>query len=207
MAKKRKAVYVGFFVNDRSKYELGRWWRETYGEMLPKEFMHHVTLRFKPMFGEVVSLPMGAQIRMRITGVAQDDKAAAVRVDRVLNPELPMNALAEYLPAGKIPHLTVATDGDTPPKYSNELLAAGVTEIDGPEFDVQLGFFNGRTIQYNFNGSIYEPQKYRIKEWDDTTDVVDVHKHGDDVWMTYPDGVQHLVSLEHFETELRPIPR
>lgn len=142
--KKRKAIYSGVFLSPESKEALADWWP---GELLPKTFMHHMTLKFKPSPEEVLSLPLGKDVKLQIVGIGSDEKGQAVAVST----ELPVD--------NPIPHITVATDG-TSPVYSNELLAAGAAPVDmenpPPVLTGTVGIFDGKGPKFDLVGTIYE---------------------------------------------------
>ena len=167
--KKKKALYLGAFLTPIGKETLKRWWLRVVKKPLHQnEYMHHMTIKFKPTPEEVLALPVGNTVTLRIVGYAADDKGQAVLVSGVES-------------SNSLPHITVSTANmpvpveeeeqmlDEPktkkvsPVYSNELLSRGITEVattEGqPETEVleaRIGFFNGKEPRYDFEGSIYE---------------------------------------------------
>ena len=142
--KKKKALYTGAFLTPSGAEMLDNWWGTAVREgFLDKHFRHHMTIKFKPSVEEVVSLPIGQDVTLKIVGYASDDRGQAVLVAGVDS-------------TNELPHITVSTAEGVSPVYSNELLSAGVTEVDGPELDARIGFHNGKEVRYDFEGSIYE---------------------------------------------------
>lgn len=143
--KKRKAIYSGVFLTSESKAALANWWQENLGDLLPKHFMHHMTIKFKPSPEDIVSLPLGEDTKLQIIGTGSDEKGQAVAVNAEISVDNP------------IPHITVATDG-TSPVYSNELLSAEISPIGSkaPTLVGKVGFFDGKDIRYDLVGTIYE---------------------------------------------------
>jgi hypothetical protein len=155
--KKKKALYLGAFLTPVGKEVLKRWWLRVVKKPLHQnEYMHHMTIKFKPTPEEVLALPIGDTVTLRIVGYAADDKGQAVLVSGVES-------------SNSLPHITVSTSMDeetgkkVSPVYSNELLSRGITEVattEGqPETEVleaRIGFFNGKEPRYGFEGSIYE---------------------------------------------------
>ena len=151
-AKKRKAIYTAAFLTDAAKIELKNWWKlGTKTELLENEFAHHMTIKFRPTPEEVLALPVGEKVSLRVMGYAQDEKGQAVVVSPV-----------GVVSSNDIPHITISTsntedDKKVSPVYSNELLSEGIEQVlDGPSVEAVVGFFNGKEIRYDFDGSIYE---------------------------------------------------
>jgi hypothetical protein len=142
--KKKKALYTAAFLTPSGKEMLENWWGTVaQKDFHSKKFMHHMTIKFKPSEEEVLSLPIGDEVSLKIVGYNEDDKGQAVMVAGVNS-------------TNAIPHITVSTSEDTSPVYSNELLGLGITEVDGIELDARIGFWNGKEARYDFEGSIYE---------------------------------------------------
>jgi len=142
--KKKKALYTAAFLTPSGAEQLDNWWgTATQKDFHEKHFRHHMTIKFKPSEEEVVSLPIGEDVKLKVIGYAADDKGQAVMVSGVSS-------------SNSIPHITVSTAEGTSPVYSNELLGLGITEVDGPELDARIGFHNGKEARYDFEGSIYE---------------------------------------------------
>ena len=165
---KRKAIYSGIFLSPESKEALAEWWSGVKGDLLPKQFMHHMTIKFKPSPEEVMALPLGSDVRLQVVGTGSDEKGQAV----VVSSELPTD--------NPIPHITVATDG-TSPVYSNELLAAGTAPVDlespPPVLIGKVGIFDGKDIKFDLSGTIYEdmakPQEEPQEEPQSEADEID----------------------------------
>lgn len=89
----------------------------------------HVTLVFKPTAEQLEVIkekfPPGTAVPIKVTGVAQDEKAQALEV------ELPPD-VAE-LGTNQRPHVTVSVAEGVSPVYSNELLSGGTQKIDDPK--------------------------------------------------------------------------
>ena len=153
MAKKKKAVYAALFVDDSEKPKIKKWFERATGQaILPKEFAHHITLKFKPSemdMAELVRKGLGSEHLVRLTGAAGDSKGQAATA------QLPAGIRAN----NPIPHLTIATSPSTKPVYSNELLKDGVTKLDGSKglaIKTKLGFFDGKDNRFSPEGTIYE---------------------------------------------------
>lgn len=116
----KKIAYTAVFLDQTSKEMLQRWFEATTGQtLLGTPHAHHMTIKFKPSDAEIAALPLGQKAKLRVVGWAADDKVQAV----VVEPEIPSQKA--------IPHITVATEGDTPPAYANELLARNVIPFEG----------------------------------------------------------------------------
>jgi hypothetical protein len=152
-AKKKKAVYTGAFLTPLGIEELRNWWKATVKEeLLDNLFMHHMTIKYRPSEEEVVSLPIGESVKLKVVGYASDERGQAVLVSGASS-------------SNEHPHITVstATNPDTDkkisPAYSKELLGKGVKEVaekDSIFLEARIGFFNSEEVKYDFEGSIYE---------------------------------------------------
>ena len=149
-AKKRKAIYTGLFLSSSDMSALKKWWQKTVGTgTLPRRYMHHITLAFKPSVDDVLSLApyIGQTIPVKIIGWAEDEHAQAVTI----------SCQADICSANKHPHITVATDPSTKPAYSNTLLNKGpIHKVSGPTLKLRVGFFNGKEDRFDLTGTIYE---------------------------------------------------
>ena len=106
-----------------------------------------MTIKFKPSPEEVLSLPIGDTVDLKVVGWAADDQAQAI----VVSP-------SGVRSANKHPHVTVATDG-TSPAYSNDLINNGpVTKVSGPTLKGRVGIFTGKDVQYDLTDTIYEEE-------------------------------------------------
>lgn len=122
--------YVGVMLDDPKV--LLRWWVGTVGELLPRPIAHHMTIQHKPTPDEIAALPIGKPVQLRVIGYADSGEIQAVVVQ----------------PHGvesmrRIPHITVATDGSTPPVKSNDLLAEGWIPVHGPVLTGRVGLRDG----------------------------------------------------------------
>lgn len=147
MGKKKKALYTGIFLDNASQVRVICAIQRYVGETHVNKFAHHLTLKFKPIPEEVRLLPVGSEISFVATGYGADSKAQALVC--TLPPGLTC--------ANESPHVTVATADGTKPVYSNELLTHGHTQFDRPlPLMGRVGWFDGRNVRYDFEGSIYE---------------------------------------------------
>lgn len=88
-------------------------------------YAHHVTMAYNPDPALLARYQRseGQHIRIKVTGMAQDEKGQAV--------------LVEALSENKHPHITISCAEGVEPVYSNELLAAGKIERLEPSFTVE----------------------------------------------------------------------
>jgi hypothetical protein len=85
---------------------------------------HHMTIAFNPpmeRFVERYEALVGQPVRLRVVGVAEDDKGQAVRVE---GPSENAN-----------PHITISCADGIAPKYSNEFLSKGWKSL--PSFELE----------------------------------------------------------------------
>lgn len=128
-----KVTYSAVFMDDKSVRDLKNWWESSVDDPLHgREFMHHMTIAFKPSWEDTVALPIGKKVQLRVVGYASDAKGQAVLVDSPIESN------------NRFPHITMATAGGTSPVYSNDLLAKGVTKVKGPLLTGRVGFSDGR---------------------------------------------------------------
>jgi hypothetical protein len=157
---KRKAIYSAVFLIPESKEVLSTWWEKNIEALLPKHFMHHMTIKFKPSEEEVLSLPIGQKVMLDVVGYGNDEKAQAVKVSGMDSDNT-------------VPHITVATNG-TSPVYSNELMSGNVQLISGPQLEGIVGIFDGSGPKFDLIGTIYEKPESNADEIDymgeETTD-------------------------------------
>lgn len=166
-AKKKKALYTGAFLTGAGREMLRSWWlRHVKVPLHANQYMHHMTIKFKPSEEEVLALSLDSVVKLKIVGYAADEKGQAVLVAGVDS-------------TNDDPHVTVSTanivvpveEGEAAPEepktkkvspaYSNELLGGGYTEVSEKEsemLDARIGFFNGKEIRYDLEGSIYEKE-------------------------------------------------
>jgi len=105
----KKVLYTAVVLTPESKARLLDAFPEP---VLKKVHAHHMTIKFKPSEADVAGLELGAEVDLVVSGYAATDKIQAV-------------AVVGFMSDNDIPHITVSTDGKTPPKESNALLAAG----------------------------------------------------------------------------------
>tara|TARA_B100000427_G_scaffold242199_1_gene205119 strand:+ start:691 stop:1137 length:447 start_codon:yes stop_codon:yes gene_type:complete len=107
---------------------------------LPKKYFHHLTFVFKPTKKDISVTPFGKKVTLYVDGIAEDDRAQALRVyysDQNIKSQ------------NKIPHITVATDGTTQPKYSNELLKLHTLPLsEAIAIPATIGWWNGKEPVY-----------------------------------------------------------
>lgn len=109
-------LFVAVVLDEDSKERLRAWFPN---ELLSKAFAHHMTVKFKPSEAEVAALSMGSAVSLQVVGWADNGKVQCV-------------AVTGFQSTNEVPHITVATDGKTAPKLSNDLLAEGFTRAEGP---------------------------------------------------------------------------
>jgi hypothetical protein len=129
-----KAIYVGVILDAAATEALLRWWETVVGPLLQKHIAHHMTIRFRPTEAELAEYELGQATALRVVGFAHDTGIQAVVVE-----------LVDVGSANAVPHVTVATDGVTPPVRANDLLSAGFTPVDGPVLTGRVGIFDGKT--------------------------------------------------------------
>jgi hypothetical protein len=125
-----KVAYAGAMLDTPNI--LLRWWEAEIGELLPLHFAHHMTIKFRPSFDEIAALPLNEPVTLKVVGYANSSEIQAV----VVRPH-------GVATVNHIPHVTIATDGITPPVKSNDLLAEGWTPVNGPILHGRVGFFSG----------------------------------------------------------------
>ena len=113
-----KPEYVAVILDDGS--ELLRWWTSEIGPTLPKQFAHHMTIKFKPSPEDLEGIELGAPASLKVVGWADNGSVQAVVVS-------PVGATSTRA----IPHITVATDGVAKPADSNALLQQGYVPVAG----------------------------------------------------------------------------
>jgi hypothetical protein len=111
-------LFVAVVLDDESRERLVSWFP---AGLLMKTIAHHMTVKFKPSEADLAELNLGEQIQLQVIGWADNGHIQAVAV--TASPRLPC--------ANAVPHVTVATDGRTPPKFSNDLLEQGFTRVHG----------------------------------------------------------------------------
>lgn len=91
----------------------------------PKVHAHHMTVMVKPPIKTVNKL-LGREVKLRVVGYAEDDKAQAVVVKSMLQTDR------------TVPHITLSTAAGTSAKYSNEMLQGGYEKIHGPTLEAVI---------------------------------------------------------------------
>lgn len=121
----------GYFFEPQEIQKLHTWWNHVVGSDLlgvePKN--PHVTAKFKPSVQEVLDMPLGRKLDVRVLGWAEDDKCQAVIVDA---PSEKPNT-----------HITMATAPGVPPAYANSLLTGGFKRVSGPTLEGVVGYYDG----------------------------------------------------------------
>lgn len=116
LEKVNKPLYIGVFLSPQEQQKL----LQDFAPKHPQVTADHVTLAFKPdpqkLQDFLSEASIGSHIPLRVTGVAEDEKGQALRV------ELPEGLAAHAKPNA---HITISTATGTKPVYSNELLEKG----------------------------------------------------------------------------------
>ncbi len=123
-----KVVYVGAMVE--KPQNLLSWWKSKVGPLLPKHIAHHMTIKFAPTEAELALLPIGKEVYFEVIGYVDDGHVQAVVVQ-------PHGVKSK----NPVPHVTIATDGKTPPVKANDLLKDGFTPLGGPKVPARVGVF------------------------------------------------------------------
>ena len=118
--KRRGPIYTAIVLDEPSKDSLLGWWEDNVGPLHQNIYAHHMTIQFGPSEEDVAATPLGDSGSLRVVGIAQDERGQAV----VVEPSYPSTKA--------LPHVTVAVAEGVKPVYSNELLARGYEEVDGP---------------------------------------------------------------------------
>jgi len=133
-----QAVYSGVFLSDSQA--LLRWWTKNVGPLHPTVKAHHMTIKFGPTDKEIMGLPVGASVALKVVGYGADEYGQAVVVQ-------PRGIQRQDK---GVAHITVAVNGVSP-AYSKKLLGRGYTKINGPVLRGQVGFLARR------RGEILDP--------------------------------------------------
>lgn len=113
---------VAVFLDPRSRATLLRWWQgEVAIPLHAQVHADHMTVLFQPTEQEARALPLGAKMRLRVIGWAADERGQAVRIARRDLPD-----------TNRLPHVTVACAPGVSAFYSNELVARGACQVNGP---------------------------------------------------------------------------
>lgn len=84
----------------------------------PKVYAHHMTIAFKPskeVCERYLSL-IGNDLELPIVTEFNDDKAQAVLIDTIYS-------------ENEFPHITISTNNDTNPSYSNSLISDSIASL------------------------------------------------------------------------------
>jgi hypothetical protein len=171
--KKKKAIYTAAFLTPESREDLYKWWASTIKTPLKERVPghSHMTIKWKPHsvpasedghdVGSdlVTSLPIGeADKSVTVVGYSEDEFGQAVHV-------VPSDQSFARQDEGH-EHITISASGAAPGgfSYSNALLDKGITAVDGPTLEVRVGFFNGKEVRYDFDGSIYFEEELDLGE-------------------------------------------
>lgn len=130
LAKTKKPVYYGIFLDDENHSILLNWWVSSISDsLLDNKFAHHMTVKFSPSDEDVTNLEplIGKRVQLKVIGYASDDKGQAV----LISSDIKSN--------NANPHITISCAAGVKPVYSNELLAKNLVHIDGP---VLTGMFD-----------------------------------------------------------------
>ncbi len=120
-----RPVFVGIEIRQSIKEQIISWWKQNVGSELHENlFCHHITLEFKPKETSPVMKLVGTSILFKIAGVLEDENCQTIVVK--LDDKIPYKGTS-------MPHITIATNGSTPPKYSNQLINESfMIPFDGP---------------------------------------------------------------------------
>ena len=133
MTATKPPLYVAVVLDDDSHNRLVDWFP---GKLLSRCFAHHMTVTFKPTLEEFEKLPINQSVFLKVIGYADNGKVQTV-------------AVMGFPSSNAIPHITVATDDDTPPKASNDLVVNDFTLGHGP---ILLGRVLGQPEQPKGDG-------------------------------------------------------
>jgi len=145
-AKLKKALWAGVIL-DNPEFLL-TWFKRHVEPLHAKHSAHHMTVIFKPTPAQMVKLDLGSKVTLHVVAYAADDKGQAVVLSGYRNAD-----------ANREPHITVSTAPGVSPAYSNDLIAGGVTPVDGPTLTGRVGFFDGKADRFDFEGTVYESVK------------------------------------------------
>lgn len=113
--------YAALFLDEPSQRRLLVWWKHEVGlPLLGDVKAHHMTIKFDPSPTEAAAVPVGRRAYVKVVGYAADERGQAVLVK------------SSVRSSNQFPHVTVSVASGTNAVYSNELLARGVTPIQGP---------------------------------------------------------------------------
>ena len=120
----KSPLYTGVFLTPDARRKLLKDFKAEH----PNLEADHVTLTFQPNEDQLEEFrkqfSMGQRVPLKVTGIAQDDKIQALKV------ELP-DSLREF---GKnSPHITLSRAEGVPPSYSNEMLKNTKAKPVGPK--------------------------------------------------------------------------
>lgn len=98
-------------------------------------FAHHLTIKYNLTSDECSSVAVGEKVTLTVIGIAEDEKAQALIVKTNLS-------------ENKNPHITLSTDNQTRPVYSNELIEKkGYRTLSQPvEINATIGISDGKKV-------------------------------------------------------------
>lgn len=122
-------VYVMVRLNPSDKDGLAELVRARFGEQYPKTYCDHLTLAYGKDQIEHLDLDsiIGRKVVLHGSAICRDERCVALTVEPSCVKDICCN--------NEFPHITLATDGMTPPVYSNELIrnvvngAGGISEV------------------------------------------------------------------------------
>lgn len=119
------------FFDPQAMAYLYRWWDQHVGiPILPtKPEWPHMTSTFKPLWVEILAMPVGKVIDVSVIGWAADESCQAVVVD--------------WTASTRVPHVTIGTAPGVTPYQSNVLLAEGWNKVRGPTLEGTVGYLLG----------------------------------------------------------------
>jgi hypothetical protein len=130
--KVKKPVYAGVFFEPMAMQAIHRWWNQEVGtpQLGNRPDWPHVTTVFKPLWPEVIRMPMGRLLDVVIVGWAEDEMCQAVVVDGIH--------------AARLPHITIGVASGGSAAHSNDLLAHGFQKTRGPRVVGRIGYMDGK---------------------------------------------------------------
>ena len=136
-------VFIAAVLTPEAKRALYRWWltQPLAPDPLPITKASHMTIQFRPSPADVASMPIGAEVKLKVTGWAADKNIQAVSVE-------PQGVGS----ANAVPHVTFAVGGaSVAPKLANDLFVTpGVKKKKavGPVLTARVGWSDGVTYHF-----------------------------------------------------------
>jgi len=138
-ASKSKIIYSAAFLTNEGRNNLKDWWESNVRDpILPKLFAHHLTIKFKPSYDEVIALDIGKDVLLEVIGYISNDDLQAVVIS------------SEVSTSNEVPHITVSTNEGVSPAKSNDMLRDGFIEVKGPNLKARIGYWNGKEAIYEY---------------------------------------------------------